>query len=49
MGLKHTLLALLMALSSIGFLEAQVIYVSPQGNDKAAGTKKNPVASFAAA
>ena len=49
MGLKHTLLTLFMGLSCNGFLEAQVIYVSPQGNDKAAGTRKNPIASFAAA
>ena len=45
MGLKHALLTFLLALCCHGFLEAQVIYVSPQGNDKAAGTKKNPIAT----
>ena len=49
MGLRHALLTFLIALCCNGFLEAQVIYVSPQGNDKAIGTRKNPIASFAAA
>ena len=49
MGLKHALLTFLLALCCHGFLEAQVIYVSPQGNDKASGARTNPIASFAAA
>jgi hypothetical protein len=49
MGLRHALLTFLIALCCNGFLQAQVIYVSPQGNDKAAGTRTNPIASFAAA
>jgi hypothetical protein len=49
MGLKNVLLIFLLALVCDGFLQAQVIYVSPQGNDKASGTRKNPIATFAAA
>lgn len=49
MGFKKTLLTFLIAICCNGLLEAQVIYVSPNGNDKASGTRTNPIATFAAA
>ena len=49
MGLKHALLTFLIALLCDGFLQAQAIYVSPQGNDNSIGSRKQPIATFAKA
>ena len=41
---RNVLLFLLMSIFSL--INAQTIYVSPQGNDKNPGTKDKPVATF---